>query len=187
MKYSRLILSLTVVCLLLSAIACGSKEPIIETPAGEMNLTAADLGSEWSQLQDTGLDDMPAMKQPHVQDANMRMFGADTITGLTTSIVFSTKTVASAQEEMKADSAQDFGQDIEEQLAGLALEALAPPGIGDEVVMRGGNYAELGLNVYVAVFRKANVIAMLSLVASEEFLTEEVAVGYVQELAAKIH
>jgi hypothetical protein len=177
MKYPRLILSLTLVCLLLSAIACGSQEeaPIIETPASDMNFSAADLGAEWSQLQDTGLDDMPAMKQPHVQDANMRMFAADTITGLTTSVLLSTNTVASAQAEMKADGVQNFGQDIEEQLAGLTLESLEPPDIGDEVVMRGGNYAEASINIYVAVFRKANVIAMLSLIASEEFLTEEVA------------
>ncbi len=189
MKYTRLILSLTLVCLLLSTITCGSeeKEPVIETPAGEMNFTAADLDADWSLIGEQGLDEMPAMNQAHVQDANMRMFGAEAITGMVTSIMVSTKTVASAESEMKADSVQNFGRDMEDQLAGLTLETLEPPDIGDEVVMHGGNYAEAGLNIYTVVFRKANVIAMFSLIGSADSVTEETVANYAQKLEAKIH
>lgn len=190
MKRSRLILSLTIVCLLLSVVACGPKEEmkeeVIETPAKEMNFSAADLGPDWSQMQDLGLDVMPALDQPHIQDASMRMFGAETITGMVMSIVFSTKTVALAQEEMKGEIVQHLGRDIEEQVAGVTLETLEPPQIGDEVVMVGGNHPELGLNIYVLTFRKANVIAMFSLIGSEESVTEGVALDYARKLEAKI-
>lgn len=192
MKYSRLILSLTLVCLLLSTIACGSeeKEPVIETPAGEMNFTVADIGPEWSLIGDQGLDDMDDMQdmdQAHIQDANMRMFGADTITGFAMSIVFSTKTVASAEEEIKGTTVQSFVDSIQEQMAGANLETLEPPAVGDEASMVGGSHPELGLNIYMLIFRKANVIAMFSLIGSADSVTEETVADYAQKLEAKIH
>ena len=190
MKYSRSILSLIVICLLLWATACGSAEPVIETPAGEMNLTAADLGPGWSLVGEQGLDDMDDMQdmdQAHIQDANMRMFGADSITGFAMSIVFSTKTVVSAEGEMKGATVQSFVDSIQGQVPGATLETLEPPDVGDEAALVGGTHPELGLNIYLVIFRKANVITMFSLIGSADSVTEETVADYAQKLEAKIH
>ncbi|MDY6876578.1 MAG: hypothetical protein SWK90_10325 [Chloroflexota bacterium] len=188
MKYSRLVLSLTVICLLLLTIACGSKEPVIETLAGEMNLSAADIGPDWSLLEDQSLDEMPDSDLPHVRDASMRMFGAEGITGMVISCVFSTKTVASAEREMATgDVTSSFAEGLQEQVPEVTLETLEPPSIGDEAVMTGGSYSELGLNIYMLTFRKANVIVMFAVIGPEEFATEEAVAGYAQKLEAKTH
>ena len=188
MKYSRSILSMTVVCLLLSTIACGSKEPVIETPASEMNLSAADIGTDWSLLEDQGLNDMPDSDLPHVQDASMRMFGAEGTTGMVISYVFSTKTVASAEKEMATGEATSgFEEGLQQQVPEITLETLQPPDIGDEAVMIGGSYPELDLNIYMLTFRKANVIAMFAVIGPEEFATEETTAGYARKMEARIH
>jgi len=191
MKLSRLILGLTVVCLLLLAVACGSQgapePPVIETPAGEMNFTVADLGPDWTLQADQGLDKMPDFSQPHIRDVSMRMFGAEKVTGLVISIVISTKTVASAEKEMAGDAVQGLGKNLQEQLPDVTLGPLTPPDLGDEAVMVGGSHADLGLNIYMVTFRKANVITMFSLIGSEESVTEAVARDYAGELEARIH
>jgi len=187
-KYSRLILSLTVVCLLFSAIACGSKEPVIETPAAEMNLSAADIGSGWAVLTEQGLDETPELDLPHVQDANMRVFGAEGVTGMVMGYVFTTKTVASAEQEMASgDVTSSFTESVQEQVPGMTLETLQPPDAGDEAVMVGGSHPDLGLNVYMLTFRKANVIVMLAAVGPEEFASEAAMANYASRVEARIH
>lgn len=191
MKRSRLILSLAIVCLVLSLMACGAgesgiKQAVIETPAGEINYSAADLGSDWSLMSDQGLDDMPEMKQAHITDANMRMFGAETISGMAMSIVFTTNTIASAEKEMEGGSVQSFADDIREQVPGAALETLESPDIGDEATMVGGGHPDLGLNIYLVAFRKANVIVLFSLIGSADSVTEETVLDYARKLEAKI-
>jgi hypothetical protein len=186
-KRSRWILSLVTMCLLLSTLACGGpKEPVIETPAKEMNFSAADIGSGWSQIADTGLDEMPDFKQAHIQDANMRMFGPEGAIGMVMSIVISTKSVASAQTEMAGDTVKNMGKNLQEQVPGATLSTLEPPEIGDEAVMVGGSHPDTGLNIYLLTFRKANVVAMLSLVAPADFATEEAAVEYGRKLEGNI-
>lgn len=184
----RLILSLIVVGLLLATIACGSKEPVIETPAAEMNLSAADIGPAWSLLEEGGTEDAPELNLPHVQDANMRMFGAEGVTGMVMGYVFTTKTVASAEQEMATgDVVSNFTEGFQKQMPGMALETMQPPDVGDEAVMVGGSHDELGLNVYMLTFRKANVIVMLAAVGPEEFASEEAMAGYAQKVEARIH
>ncbi len=186
MKRSYLVLCLAAVLLSLVAVACGPQEKVVGTPARDINLSAADLGPDWSLQAEQGLADMAAMKQAHVQDANLRMFGAERITGMLVSIVLSTNSVASAQEEMKGDAVRKFGQDIREQVPGVTLETLAPPGIGDETAMVGGGHADLGLRIYLMTFRKANVIVMFSLIGSAETVTEELAVDYARKIETRI-
>ena len=191
MKHSHLAISLATVCLVLSMIACGNgesatEEPVIETSAGEINFSAADLGSDWSLMSDQGLDDMPDMKQPHIRDANMRMFGAAAISGMAMSIVFTTDTIVSAEKEMEGGTVQSFADDIQEQVPGAALETLEPPDIGDEATMVGGGHPDLGLNIYFVAFRKANVIVLFSLIGSADSVTEETALDYARKLEAKI-
>jgi hypothetical protein len=186
MKLSHLSLSLIAVCLLFSTAACGSSEPIIETPAGEINLSADELGSEWSLSLDQGLDDMPDMQQSHILDANMRMFGTEGTMGMVMSIILSTKTVSSAEQEMKGATVQSFIDDIQEQVPGASLETLDPPDIGDEAAMVGGGHPDLGINIYLVTFRKSNIIVLFTLIGSSESTTEETALGYARQLEAKI-
>jgi len=136
-----------------TTIACGSKEPVIETPAAEMNLSAADIGPAWSLLEEGGTEDAPELNLPHVQDANMRMFGAEGVTGMVMGYVFTTKTVASAEQEMATgDVVSNFTEGFQKQMPGMALETMQPPDVGDEAVMVGGSHDELGLNVYMLTF-----------------------------------
>lgn len=189
MKRAYTVPVLAVVVLLASTIACGSSEPaqpIVEKAAADLNLAAADLGGDWSQILDQGLAEMPAMDQEHVRDANMRMFSSTELTGMVTSIVFSTEGVASAEQEMRADSVQNLGADMETQVPGLTLQSVDAPDVGDEAVMVGGNVSELGMNVYALAFRKANVIVMLSVLGMEDEVTQDLVVGYARKVEARI-
>jgi len=174
-------------CLLLSAVACGSKEAVIDTPAKEMNLSAADLGADWSQMADMGLDEMPSLAEEHIQDASMRMLTTEKLQGMLITIVFSTKTVASAKTEMKGDAVQNMVESLQEQISEATFEQLEPPSVGDEAQMVGGNVPDLDYNVYVLTFRKANVMAVFSLIGPEDWITERLAAEYARKLEAKIH
>jgi len=191
MRHSRVILGLALVCLSLTA--CGGAESPgvtreIETPAREMSFTADDLGSEWEIGQDLDLDDMTVFQNvEHIRDANMRMFSAADITGLLTSFVFSTKTVKQAEVEMEGDIVESMARDMEQQVPGLTMQTLEAPDLGDEASLSGGTLSDLGLGVYVLTFRKANVVAMFSLIASEDVATEDLVTDYARKLEAKMH
>ena len=190
MNRSSLTLGLIIAWLVLSVAACGGQatEELIQTAAAEMNFTAADLGSEWELMKEMRLDEIPMLKDvEHVQDANMRMFSATEITGLMTSFVFSTKTAASAVSEMAGDTVRNTAKDLEAQVAGLTMETLDPPDIGDEATMSGGSVPNIGVNIYVLTFRRTNVVAMFSLIASTEVATEELVLNYARKLEAKMH
>ena len=131
---------------------------------------------------------MSDLDLPHVQDANMRMFGAEGITGMVMGYVFNTKTVASAEQEMATgDATSSFEEGLQKQMPGMTLETVQPPDVGDEAVMIGGSYPELGLNVYMLTFRRANVIVMLVAVGPEEFASEGTVADYAQKVEARIH
>jgi len=186
---SRLVLGLVAASVMLTA-ACGGGAPAakaIQTPAEEMNFTAADLGPEWQIGQDVGLDEMTVFDDvDHIQDANMRMLSATQLTGLVTSFVFSTKTVKQAQTEMRGDAVESAAKDMEEQVPGLTMESLEAPDIGDEATMSGGTLPDLGVNVYVLTFRKANVVVMFSMIASSDVATEEFTIERARKLEARI-
>ncbi|RMF35186.1 MAG: hypothetical protein D6759_05010 [Chloroflexi bacterium] len=199
MKPSRLILSLMVVGLLFLIPACGggesatptpTPEPIIKTAAAEMNLSAADLGADWSV---TGEETLETMKQgegadlpPYLQDASMRTFETGEIGDLVVSIIFRTESVDSAKEEMAGGVIQDLAKAFQEQMPSATVEPLSSPDVGDEAVMIGGSESTLGLNVYVITFRKANIIAMLMVMGPQGSATEETTLGYAHKLEAKI-
>ncbi len=188
MKYSRLILSLTIVCLLLSTVACGAPEPIIETSAGEMNFTAEDLGPEWSMESEQGLSDMMEEIPDHARDANVRSFIANDPLRVFVGMTISTKSVASAKSEMKGAFVQDILTSLQDMGSGGTFEEMAAPEIGDETIMVGGNTTVSGvaMDAYALTFRKANVIAMVFLLGPGEFANEENATDYAQELEARI-
>jgi hypothetical protein len=186
MNRTRLILILTTVCLLLSSIGCGSGGSTIETPAGEMNFSAADLGSDWSLQLDQSLDEIPGLSEEKAaRDASLRTFA--TQDGRTiASQVLTVKTVAGAENSMAEGFAEPTIAELKAQLPGITFEQLASPTVGDETVLVGGNISELGLNVYVLTFRKSNVIAMIFLLGPETFASEASTADYGRKLEAKI-
>lgn len=188
MKHFRLIFSLTMMCLLFLATACGDGEPTIETPVGEMNVTAADLGPEWSLQQEQGKDELAdVLDAGDLADANMRVFAAAAEQTTFVSQIISVNSVVSAKATMAADFVDAFTTGIQSSLPGLTLDEIESPGVGDEAIMLGGNMSDLGFNVYVLAFRKANVIATLFLMGPAESVSQESAVGYARTLEAKIH
>ena len=188
MKHSRLILSLTMMCLLLWVTACGAGEPTIETPVGEMNVTAADLGPDWSLQQEQGKGELAdVLDAGDLADANMRIFAAATEQAMFVSQIISVNSVVSAKATMAADFVDAFTTGIKSSLPDISLEEIESPGVGDEAVMLGGNMSDMGFNVYVLAFRKANVIATLFLMGPAESVTQESMVDYAQKVEAKIH
>ena len=179
------IVVLSVTCVF-AVTGCGSQEPIIETAAADINLTATDLGFDWTAMSEQGLDEMPAANQPHIRDVNMRMFSSESLTGMATSFVFTTDSVSSAQQEMKSESVENLGADITAQVEGLTLEPLTPPTVGDEAKMVGGNIPELDMNVYVLAFRKVNVVVLLSVMGASDRVTEAQVVDYAHKVEARI-
>ena len=118
----------------------------------------------------------------------MRMFEAEGITGMAMGYVFSTKTVAAAEKERESEgAASGFAKGLQRQVPEVTLETWQPPDVGDEAVMTGGSHPDLGLNVYMLAFRKANVIVMLSIIAPEEFASEETMADYASKIEARIH
>ena len=188
MKYSRLILSLTIVCLLLAAVACGAPEPIIETPAGEMNFAAADLGAEWTMESEQGLNALMENPPDHARDASVRSFTANEPLRVFVSMTISTNSVASAKSEMKGSFVQDIMTSLQDMGSDGTFEEMAAPEIGDETIMIGGNtnLSGVGMDAYALTFRKANVIAMVFLLGPGEFANEGNATDYAQELEARI-
>jgi hypothetical protein len=191
MKHLHLIFGLTMVCSLLLPVACGSgesatKEPVIETAASEMNLSAADLGAGWSLQLEQSLDELPALKEEKAAtDASLRTFvsaGGEVIASQT----LTTKSATAAKNTMEAGMAEATINELKEQLPGLDFEEIEAPAVGDEAVLVWGDVSDLGLNVYVLSFRKSNVLALLFLLGPEEQFTEATVMDYAQKLEAKI-
>ena len=186
MNRTRLILSLMTVCLLLSSIGCGSGGSAIETPAGEMNFSAADLGSDWSLQLDQSLDEIQGVSEEKAAlDASLRTFATQDGRTLA-SQVLTVKTVTGAKNSMAEGFAEPTIAQLKAQLPGVGFEELTSPSIGEEAVLVGGTVSELGLNVYVLTFRKSNVIAMIFLLGPEAFASEASTADYGRKLEAKI-
>ncbi|HID88476.1 MAG TPA: hypothetical protein EYH27_02500 [Anaerolineales bacterium] len=186
MRYVHWMTCLVVLGLVLTA-GCGGKEPIIETAAADMNLTAEEMGAGWTLMAEQGLEEMPTIREfPNVQDANSRMFGNEESAGMLISMVLTTGSVASARQEMQGKSFQDMMGGMEEDL-GIAMADLTPPDVGDEALLMGGTEEELSLNVYVCAFRKANVIAVFALIGPTDAVDEGTVAQYAQALEAKMH
>lgn len=189
MRCERLVLGLVMVWLLISAVACGAAEPIVETAAGDINLSAADLGSGWTMQQELTKEDLFTDAPGHVLDANQRTFVSQEVPGkVVVSHVFSTKSVASAKREMEGDLVGAMTSTFEEQASEGTMEEVEPPGIGeDDTMLEGtGTISGVPMEAFVVAFRKANVFAMVFLMGPTESATTEGAVGYAQELETRI-
>ncbi|HDN79270.1 MAG TPA: hypothetical protein ENG33_02235 [Chloroflexi bacterium] len=189
MKYYRLILGLVAICLLLSMAACGPKEPIIETPAKEMNLSAEDLGSGWKLDAEQNYDEMGAEVKKYFKDGNFRSFSLEE-KGMALSQVVCASTVSLVQKAVKeADPMKMFMDGLKQDWPEATTEIVEAPDIGEEpslgklsLSMEGG----ITLNAWVLIFRKANVLALVSLIGAEDFATKELITEYGRKLEAKI-
>lgn len=185
MNRTHLSVNVTLICLTLLTFACGAQEPTIDTPVSEVNLTAADLGAGWSvreeqlkeQLADTlGTGDLV--------DANMRVFDGEE--AVLVSQLASVKTVASAKATMAGDYFQAFKNGMEAELPGVTFNDTETPDVGEEPIMLAATIGDLGFEAYVLAFRKANVIATLFVMGSEDVVTAGMLTEYGRKLVAKI-
>jgi hypothetical protein len=187
MRRVRLVLGLMALCLLLALAGCGTEE-LIETSAVAMNLEASDLGSGWSQMGgDMGVADMPAADVPYVEEFNMRMFGRELSMEMVITMVFRIQDVDSARQEMASGAVEQIASDLETQVPGATMMRMDPPDVGDEETMVGGTHSDIGLNLYVIAFRKANVIGMLMVMGDASSIDEAVAAGLAEAMEAKFH
>ncbi len=187
MKHVSWLISVVAVCLLLATTGCGGKEPIIETAAADMNLSAEDLGTGWTLVAEQGPDEMSGIQDlSGVRDANSRMFGNEEIAGMVISVVVTTESVATARQQMQGDLFKDTIASMEEEV-GITMENLTPPDVGDEAQLVGGTEEDLGINVYMCVFRKANVVALFTLIGSADAVDEGTVAQYAQAMEAKMH
>lgn len=188
MKLKRWILSLGVVGWLVTLGACGAAEPIIETPAGEMNFTAADLGARWSLQSEQGLSELMTDVPDHALDANVRSFVASDALEVLVGMTLSTKSVASAERELKGSFVQDIMTSLQEMGSDGTFEEMDPPDVGDEAIMIGGqtSISDVAVDAYALTFRKANVIAMVFLIGPEDFANSVNVTQYGEDLEARI-
>jgi len=189
MNLSHWLLGLTVVCLLLVGVACGPKEPTIETPAKDMNLTAADLGSDWVLQNEQGLSDLPEKVGEYFRDANVRTFAAEG-KGMVVSQVLRAPNARSVQKAIQeVDPIESFTSGLKEDWPDATFEEVTPPDIGEDTAMATGkmSYMDINFTAWMVVFRKHNVTALVAIVGTEEASTEEVITDYARKLEAKIH
>jgi hypothetical protein len=185
MNRIHLYVNVTLICLALTAAACGAREPTIDTPMAEVNLTAADLGAGWSLTEEQLKDQLAAtLDAGDLVDANMRIFGAES--AVLVSQLASVKSVASAKATMAEDFVKAFKDGMEAQLPNITLEETDAPDVGEEPVMLAATIGDLDMKAYVLAFRKANVIVTLFAMAPADVVTAEVLIGYGQALEAKI-
>ena len=183
------VLSLAFVLLLGGAAACGPSEPLVETAAADINLSAADVGTGWEMQQELTLEDIFADAPRHALDANQRTFSSQEVLGkVLVSQVFSTKTVASAEREMRGDLVEAMTTAFEQQATGASMEEMTAPELGDEALMLGGRGSVSGIEMVanVVALREANVFALVFLMGPTGSATADDAVAYARTLDLRI-
>jgi len=189
MKRYHFMLILMVICLLLPVAACGPKEPIIETPAKDMNLSVSDLGSGWSLDDERGLEGLPPEVGKSFKDANMRSFSLEGKGTVISQVLTGSSASLVKQAMEKADPIKSFTEGLKQNWAEATFETVEAPEIGEEPAMARIKLSVEGavnINAWVLVFRKANVFALVSLIGSEDFATKELITEYGRKLEAKI-
>jgi hypothetical protein len=168
-------------------IACSHPGTVVEMPAAEINLAAADLGPGWSLTQEMDLDDLPQQirRDSDIQDANQRLFVARE--GRVTSGVLKTRSTAVARTGMRGVLVHTVTQKFQEQLPGTEIIELEAPGTGQESRAFRLNVPDLDQQVYLLFFRQANVFVTLTAVGPPTAITADRLLEYSQQLEARIH
>lgn len=171
---------------LLLAACGGSKEPIIEKPAGEINLTIQDLDDGWTLVEEQEDLNAVGLKPSGYRDANIRFFQGDNPTIQVMGMVATAKSAEGAAKEFgKTDILGDMEESMLKQLPEMRFEKMEAPSMGDEQELLHGVYESLGLHLYVLVFRKANMISMVMLMGPDDIANLDAVTRYAQTIAAR--
>ncbi len=175
MKRLNVLCLLSILAMLL--LACGAQGPIVEAPAAEMNLTAADLGEDFTLTAQGGLSDLlgrlsvEAENQGPVVDIDRRLFvAAEPLSGTaatTATVPLTTTTVAATVLVYNAAAAADAGlKEIFDAFKGLVaitvtLQEQAITQLGDQSKFVTAGVPARAAQVHLLLFRKDNVVGML--------------------------
>ena len=186
MRFKTLPIILFIGLALLLAACGGGKEPIIEKPAGEINLTIQDLDDGWTLVEEQ--EDLKAvgLNPSGYRDANIRFFQGDNPAIQVMGMVATAKSVEDAVKELgKTDILGDMAESMLKQLPEMRFEPIEAPPVGDEQDMVHGVYESFGLHLYVLVFRKANMISMVMLMGPDDIANLDAVTRYAQTIAAR--
>lgn len=178
---------LLVLVLLLAA--CGPSAELIETPAADMNLTAEEMGSDYTLMDDQGTDAVTADMDPDeaedARSASLRTYGPPNGTGLVMSMVVNFDSVSAAKANMRG-ALEGFEEGFKQSLPDATFAEVDAPDIGEDAVMTLSSLEELGFNVYMLAFRENNVMGVIAIASTEDFATEEQTVDLAKKLAIKV-
>ncbi len=167
-------------------LSCGPSGGMIETPAKDMNLTEAEVGSGYSVSEDQGLEalkadwDLPDDKE--LKDASFRMFESEA--GIVLAVVVTMNKEATSDD--LEGLTEGFETGFSGELPGVELKQGSAPSVGDEAVLTSAELAEFGIGMYFIGFRKVNVVGIVALVGMGGTATEDQAVALAQKMAGKI-
>ena len=179
----RLLFIIPLLALILAACG-GAKEPIVEKPAGEINLMVQDLGPGWTLAQEQDGLEEAGLKPSAYRDANLRRYQDTRSLAQALGIVVTSKSAEGAAKEWReSDILNEMISSIQDQLPGITLEEIQPPAIADEQEMLHGQYARL--NIYALLFRKANVFGMVMLIGKDDIATSEAIIEYAKAVVAR--
>lgn len=180
--------ALALVWVILVIASCGSSASLIQTPAKDINLSEADLGSGFTLTTDQGLEEVKAsMDLPEdkdIKDASFRMFEDAETAGVVLAMVITlNKTADSA---MLGDLSDGLEEGFASELPGVELQELDPPSLGDEATITAADLGDIGFSLYFVGFRKDNVVGIIGLVGMSDFATEGKAVELGRQMLGKV-
>lgn len=160
---------------------------LITAPAGDLNLTAEDLGGGYTMAADEGLEtfmqEMNVADIANVVGASYRTFeGESEVVVLSMAIVLKHAATADNLRELAAG----FSGGLSDSLGGVTLAEREPPALGEEAVVRYVEVAEKGASLAFLCFRRANVIGVIVVRGEEGTATPNLAVEFGQKLLAKL-
>lgn len=173
----RLNVLFLLLCLATLLLACGAQGPIVEAPAAEMNLTAADLGEGFALTAQSGLPEVldrlhvKPEDQGTVVDVDRRLFvKVEPISGTpapTTTVPLTTTTVIATVLVYNAAAAADAGlKEVADEFKGLVgitvtLQEQAITQLGDQTKFLTAGVSGRAAQLYLLLFRKDNVVVMV--------------------------
>ena len=192
MKRTHFFLVIFLALAVVALAACGgSKEPIIEKPASEINLSLEDLGEGWTLNQDAnGLEDLKSIgvdaRSVNIQDGNMRFFAGANPTIQIISAVFVYKSEKSAEKDMKqANLGKNVSSSIQAQIPDMTIETIQLDTVGENQEALYGVYEAVGLHFYTLVFRENNVGFMVMMMGPEDIANQKALLTHARTLASR--
>lgn len=181
-------ISIALALLTMLLVSCGSgAQPLIQKDAADLNFAAEELGSSFVLVNEASKDqilegmELTEEEMAAIEDANLRALGSEETQVMVTSLIFRLKDSASAATALEKNW-DTITKGFKEQFPDRELSELAPPKLGDKVMVVKASFPEKGFHVYVAGIRKVNVVGIMSLIGSEEYLPEQTVMDYLRKL-----